>query len=67
MSVKKKKKKKIDKTALHKTALDEGLLYSAPGKETHLGGRTGTSVCHEQSTDKPAKVKNSVVECDLML
>jgi len=48
--------KKIVKTALDKTALDEGLLYGATGKETHLGGRTGTSAYHEQSTNKPAKV-----------
>jgi hypothetical protein len=48
-------KKKV-KTALDKTALDEGLLYDATGKEIHLGGRTGTSACHEQSTNKPAKV-----------
>jgi hypothetical protein len=60
-------KKKTVKTALDKTALEEGLLYSSTGKETHLRGRTGTSACHEQSTNKPAEVKCSVVECDLML
>ena len=59
--------KKRVKTVLDKTALDEGLLYSATGKETHLVGRTGTSACHEQITNKPAKVRSSVVECDLML
>lgn len=59
--------KKIVKTALDKTALEAGLLYSATGKERHLGGRTGTSACQEQSINKPAKVKSGVVECDLML
>jgi len=59
--------KKIVKTTLDKTALDKDLLYSATGKETHLCGRTDTSACHEQSSNKPAKVKSSAVECDLML
>jgi hypothetical protein len=58
--------KKIVKTVLNKTALDEGLLYSATGKETHLGERTGTA-CHEQRTNEPAVVKSNVVECELML
>jgi len=59
--------KKIVKAALDKIALGAGLLYSATWKETHLGGRTGTSACHEQSTNKPAKVKSGVVECDFIL
>jgi hypothetical protein len=59
--------KKIIETALDKTALDAGLLCSATVKETHLGDRTGTSACLEQSSNKPAKVNSSVVECDLML
>ena len=43
-------KKNIVKTALDQATLNEGLLYSGTGKETHLGGKTGTCSCHEQST-----------------
>jgi hypothetical protein len=59
-------KKMIAKAVLDKTALDEGLLYSSTGKETHLGERKGTA-CHEQSTNEQATAKSNVAECELML